>query len=118
MCVYILLELMDQQFCIIICLIYPDNKRLDEWVPAERMDLSKLEQPKKDVKTPVKKEPGVSNAPVSGRVVNGGSRPASPEPVVSMSSCLTNKSIYIVRKSCCLASSDSDTFHHYFIYFI
>ncbi|CAG5132011.1 unnamed protein product [Candidula unifasciata] len=42
------------------------------------MDLSKLEPPKKDVKTPVKK---VEIPPVGSRVVNGGSssRPCSPE---------------------------------------
>ncbi|RUS72995.1 hypothetical protein EGW08_019243 [Elysia chlorotica] len=53
------------------------NKRLDEWVPIERMDLSKLEQPKKDIKTPIKKEGGVG----ASRVSNGGteSRPCSPE---------------------------------------
>ncbi|CAL1540343.1 unnamed protein product [Lymnaea stagnalis] len=54
------------------------NKRLDEWVPLERMDLSKLEQPKKDVKTPVKKTEGNATV-VASRVVNGGSRPGSPE---------------------------------------
>ena len=54
-----------------------DNKRLDEWVPIERMDLAKLEQPKKDIKTPIKKEGGVG----ASRISNGGteSRPSSPE---------------------------------------
>lgn len=61
-----------QYFCII------DNKRLDEWVPAERMDLTRLEQPKKDVKTPIKKGEGTAVVP---RVANGGSnsRPSSPD---------------------------------------
>ncbi|XP_041351178.1 histone acetyltransferase KAT5-like isoform X2 [Gigantopelta aegis] len=45
------------------------NKRLDEWVPEERMDLGKLELPKKDAKTP-KKEPGK---------VGNESMPSSPE---------------------------------------
>ena len=45
------------------------NKRLDEWVPEERMDVSKMEFARKDIKTP-KKEPGKLNA---------GSRPGSPE---------------------------------------
>ena len=45
------------------------NKRLDEWVPEERMDISKMEYGKKDVKTP-KKEIGKHGT---------GSRPASPE---------------------------------------
>ncbi|XP_055879532.1 histone acetyltransferase KAT5-like [Biomphalaria glabrata] len=54
------------------------NKRLDEWVPLERLDLTRLEQPKKDVKTPVKKGETTGNNAVS-RVTNGGSRPSSPE---------------------------------------
>ncbi|KAJ8309486.1 hypothetical protein KUTeg_014360, partial [Tegillarca granosa] len=45
------------------------NKRLDEWVPEERMDLSKAELPKKDAKTP-KKEPSKAGT---------GSRPCSPD---------------------------------------
>ena len=45
-----------------------DNKRLDEWVGEDRMDLDKLEQPKKEVKTPSK----------DGKMLNG-SRPSSPE---------------------------------------
>lgn len=44
------------------------NKRLDEWVPEERLDVDKMELPKKDQKTP-KKE---------GKVANG-SRPGSPD---------------------------------------
>lgn len=47
------------------------NKRLDEWVPEERMDVTKAELPKKDAKTP-KKEPQTSK-------LTNGSRPASPE---------------------------------------
>ncbi|XP_050405410.1 histone acetyltransferase KAT5 [Patella vulgata] len=46
------------------------NKRLDEWVPEERMDVSKAELPKKDNKTP-KKDP-------LNKMTNG-SRPTSPE---------------------------------------
>ena len=65
-------------------------------MPVERMDLSKLEQPKKDVKTPVKKEPGVGGVPVSGRIVNGGSRPVSPEPVVSLWLCMEHMFIVYV----------------------
>ena len=45
-----------------------DNKRLDEWIPEERMDLSKIEVPKKEMKTPVK----------DSKLMNG-SRPSSPE---------------------------------------
>lgn len=55
------------------------NKRLDEWVTADRLDMKKLQFPKKEAKTPTK---------------NGlpGSRPSSPErEVVSM--CCT---------ACCL----------------
>ena len=44
------------------------NKRLDEWVGEDRMNLDKLEQPKKEVKTPSK----------DGKMLNG-SRPSSPE---------------------------------------
>ncbi|GCC43577.1 hypothetical protein chiPu_0027377, partial [Chiloscyllium punctatum] len=42
------------------------NKRLDEWVTPERLDLKKIQFPKKEAKTPTK---------------NGlpGSRPSSPE---------------------------------------
>lgn len=42
------------------------NKRLDEWVTADRLDMKKLQFPKKEAKTPTK---------------NGlpGSRPSSPE---------------------------------------
>uniref|UniRef100_A0A3Q3WUA1 Histone acetyltransferase KAT5 n=1 Tax=Mola mola TaxID=94237 RepID=A0A3Q3WUA1_MOLML len=45
---------------------YIDNKRLDEWVTADRLDMKKLQFPKKEAKTPTK---------------NGlpGSRPSSPE---------------------------------------
>lgn len=42
------------------------NKRLDEWVTPERLDLKKLQFPKKEAKTPTKN--GLS-----------GSRPSSPE---------------------------------------
>lgn len=51
------------------------NKRLDEWVTHERLDLQKIQFPKKEAKTPTK---------------NGlpGSRPGSPErEVVSRSPC-------------------------------
>nr|KAG5714602.1 hypothetical protein BaRGS_007048 [Batillaria attramentaria] len=47
------------------------NKRLDEWVPEERMDLTRVEQPKKDAKTPKKES-------LTSKLANG-SRPASPE---------------------------------------
>lgn len=43
------------------------NKRLDEWVTEERMDIAKLVQPSKEAKTP--KKEGVKT----------GSRPSSPE---------------------------------------
>ena len=46
----------------------PVNKRLDEWVTEERIDFTKLEQPRKDAKTPVK----------DGKAMNG-SRPSSPD---------------------------------------
>lgn len=39
------------------------NKRLDEWVTKDRLDLHKMQLPKKDIKTPLK----------------NGSRPSSPE---------------------------------------
>ncbi|KAL4238044.1 3-ketoacyl-CoA thiolase 5 [Mactra antiquata] len=47
------------------------NKRLDEWVPEARMDLSKLEFPRKDQKTPKKEIGKTSNA--------SSSRPCSPD---------------------------------------
>ncbi|KAK3093697.1 hypothetical protein FSP39_019007 [Pinctada imbricata] len=48
------------------------NKRLDEWVPEERMDISKMMLPSKEAKTPQKKE---------GSKAGTGSRPCSPEPI-------------------------------------
>ncbi|CAH1791663.1 unnamed protein product [Owenia fusiformis] len=45
------------------------NKRLDEWVGEDRMDLKKLELPKKEAKTPVK----------DGKSTMNGSRPVTPE---------------------------------------
>lgn len=41
------------------------NKRLDEWVKQDRLDLKEMQLPKKEVKTPLK----------------NGSRPPSPEAV-------------------------------------
>ena len=41
------------------------NKRLDDWISLELMDLSRLEPPKKEIKTPMK--------------VMNGSRPSSPD---------------------------------------
>lgn len=45
------------------------NKRLDEWVTEERMDIAKLVQPSKEAKTP--KKEGVKSGTKS--------RPSSPE---------------------------------------
>ncbi|KAG8185342.1 hypothetical protein JTE90_005470 [Oedothorax gibbosus] len=42
------------------------NKRLDEWVGKDRLDLTRVQQPKKEVKTPLKE-------------IKNGSRPCSPE---------------------------------------
>ncbi|XP_054715810.1 histone acetyltransferase KAT5-like [Uloborus diversus] len=42
------------------------NKRLDEWVEKERLDLTKVQLPKKEVKTPLKD-------------IKNGSRPCSPD---------------------------------------
>ncbi|KAL5008626.1 hypothetical protein ScPMuIL_014207 [Solemya velum] len=66
------------------------NKRLDEWVPEERMDLSRLEPPRKDSKTP--KKEGARE---------GGSRPGSPERELvngSASSVPNKKNSNLVRK--------------------
>jgi len=57
------------------------NKRLDEWVPEERMDVSKLEFPRKDQKTPKKEGSKLSGAPSS-------SRPCSPDTSSMMVSSL------------------------------
>ena len=62
--------------CFISCFnkkIFSVNKRLDEWVTEERMDMSRIEQPQKDTK---------SNTPL--KLTNGAhhrtdSRPPSPE---------------------------------------
>lgn len=48
---------------------YLVNKRLDEWVTEERMDIAKLVQPSKEAKTP--KKEGVKSGTES--------RPSSPE---------------------------------------
>ncbi|XP_064484834.1 histone acetyltransferase KAT5-like [Ornithodoros turicata] len=45
------------------------NKRLDEWVTADRLDLKKIQQPRKENKTPLKD-------------VRNGSRPCSPDPAL------------------------------------
>uniref|UniRef100_A0A8C9Y9P7 Histone acetyltransferase KAT5 n=1 Tax=Sander lucioperca TaxID=283035 RepID=A0A8C9Y9P7_SANLU len=56
------------------------NKRLDEWVTGDRLDMKKLQFPKKEAKTPTKN--GLS-----------GSRPSSPErEVVSM--CYATKRLF------------------------
>lgn len=47
-------------------LVLKVNKRLDEWVTADRLDMKKVQFPKKEAKTPTKN--GLS-----------GSRPSSPE---------------------------------------
>ncbi|KAK3597337.1 hypothetical protein CHS0354_034579 [Potamilus streckersoni] len=68
------------------------NKRLDEWIPEERMDLTRLEHPKKDVKTPKKEPPGKAST---------GSRPCSPDRELvngSASLPLSNKKISGSRK--------------------
>jgi len=49
--------------CCNVCMLV--NKRLDDWIPVDLMDLSKLEPPKKENKTPMK--------------VMNGSRPSSPD---------------------------------------
>ena len=54
------------------------NKRLDEWVPEERMDATKMELARKDQKTP-KKE--------AGKLGAGGSRPCSPERELTLVVC-------------------------------
>lgn len=53
-------------FLSVLNIISKVNKRLDEWVTTERLDMKKLQFPKKEAKTPTK---------------NGlpGSRPSSPE---------------------------------------
>jgi len=49
--------------CCDVCILV--NKRLDDWISVDFMDLSKLEPPKKENKTPMK--------------VMNGSRPSSPD---------------------------------------
>ncbi|XP_071161804.1 histone acetyltransferase KAT5-like [Mytilus galloprovincialis] len=69
------------------------NKRLDEWVPEERMDMNKLEPPRKDQKTP-KKE-------AASKLGSGpGSRPSSPEReiVIVNGNSTTNKKAPIVNR--------------------
>ena len=64
----------------ILC-VFLVNKRLDEWVTEERMDLLKMELPKKDTKTPMKDA-------AASKLMNG-SRPSSPdrEVAVTVSVC-------------------------------
>uniref|UniRef100_A0A665U8Z0 Histone acetyltransferase KAT5 n=1 Tax=Echeneis naucrates TaxID=173247 RepID=A0A665U8Z0_ECHNA len=69
------------------------NKRLDEWVTADRLDMKKLQFPKKEAKTPTK---------------NGlpGSRPSSPErEVVSINSRNTTDSSPPPQMQATLAAS-------------
>lgn len=50
------------------------NKRLDEWVSKDRLDLTKVQLPKKEVKTPLKE-------------IKNGSRPCSPDREIVVSTC-------------------------------
>lgn len=50
------------------------NKRLDEWVGKDRLDLTKVQLPKKEVKTPLKE-------------IKNGSRPCSPDREIIVSFC-------------------------------
>ena len=62
------------------------NKRLDEWVTVERMDLSKLELPQKEAKqTPLKL--------LNGIPLPTDSRPSSPEKEVSVVSLLRTRGL-------------------------
>lgn len=60
------------------------NKRLDEWVGKDRLDLTKVQLPKKEVKTPLKE-------------IKNGSRPCSPdrEIIVSSGSSDLSKDLYV-----------------------
>ncbi|KAH7941580.1 hypothetical protein HPB49_015029 [Dermacentor silvarum] len=58
-------ELPDNQ-CLYYVHFIDYNKRLDEWVTVERLDLKKLQLPRKENKTPLKD-------------VKNGSRPCSPD---------------------------------------
>lgn len=62
------------------------NKRLDEWVTPDRLDVKKLQFPKKEAKTPMK---------------NGlpGSRPSSPERDVVRESTLSPMTLDVETKS-------------------
>ncbi len=60
------------------------NKRLDEWVEEDRMNLAKLEPPKKEAKTPLK----------DGKMLNG-SRPNSPDKEISVSGQITSLQLHI-----------------------
>ena len=50
-----------------------DNKRLDEWVERDRLDIDKMQLPKKDAKTPVK------DSAVSKGNCSSNSRASSPD---------------------------------------
>ncbi|KAM7288821.1 histone acetyltransferase KAT5 isoform X2 [Ixodes scapularis] len=63
-------ELGDNQFLYYVHFI-DYNKRLDEWVTAERLDMKKLQLPRKENKTPLKD-------------VKNGSRPCSPDPLAPL----------------------------------
>lgn len=67
--------------------LYLVNKRLDEWVTEERMDIAKLVQPSKEAKTP--KKEGVKSGTES--------RPSSPErEVVSTVGLINSQFVHIV----------------------
>ncbi|XP_033735590.1 histone acetyltransferase KAT5-like [Pecten maximus] len=95
------------------------NKRLDEWVPEERMDISKAELPKKDPKTPKKESGKLGGGGGSGGGGGGssgggggsgggsggagpGSRPVTPEKELLNGSAVTlslsNKKSSVSRK--------------------
>ncbi|KAM9348350.1 histone acetyltransferase KAT5-like isoform 2-T2 [Symphorus nematophorus] len=74
------------------------NKRLDEWVTGDRLDMKKLQFPKKEAKTPTK---------------NGlpGSRPSSPEREVVSIRYATKCSSHSPK--CCTIQSGLTEFYHF-----
>ncbi|XP_013403703.1 histone acetyltransferase KAT5 [Lingula anatina] len=72
------------------------NKRLDEWVDESRLNLDKVELPKKDAKTPVKDNKA------------SGSRPSSPEREL-VNGGLTKKGSVLGRKRKHFETNDTDS---------
>ncbi|EEC13173.1 tip60, putative, partial [Ixodes scapularis] len=86
-------ELGDNQFLYYVHFI-DYNKRLDEWVTAERLDMKKLQLPRKENKTPLKD-------------VKNGSRPCSPDPLAPLPAGVRPPPSFVARSSVCWPGTET-----------